>query len=830
MNKPRAFIPLAFLGVLFAACNHTTPEGPVIYTVGCSTSDLIAAVNQANAASGPAEIVLAADCEYLFTSVNNTQNIDGVAIPSALPAITGEIKLVGNNASLSTNSFESVDHFGLFLVSPEGYLKTDKLTMKDGIRPRGGAVYINRGKAYFDETTFRGNLAQGAQIGNVPAEGGAIYNRGGSLTVIGKSVFDFNHALNSYPDPDVYGVGGAIFSSNSFLLVIRTTFEENGANIGGGIAIRRTAGGTGEDGTFISGSEFLKNNGSAIDAEGERTAFYISGVDFTQNQSYNSGGALRIKDSILDLSGGGFVENTAETCGAVDSSQNSELLVSSSMFYKNTADGSGGAFCHSGNSLKFINSKFFFNQSGSHGGGVYATRWFAATDSVFGSNTADEYGGGIYAGDSVDILRSSIYENTAFWGGGLYAGWGPTGSSGPQIVVTVRQSSFSSNHAVRPAGGQSASVGGGIAFAGFEMKIEQSAFWANQSADAGGGLYIRRGIVEVVNSTISNNMSADGAAAFMTANSRTSFLHVTMFDNVPSAGVVLIFDAPTTIKNSAVVSGAGIVNCYLPFGTNYLTAEGENLESRDSCDGFSVINANPVFLDITDNGGPTLTNMPAPGSPALDAAADCGGLTVDQRGQPRPFGSACDLGAVELDQNPLTQRSLEITPSESAGRCEYTAIVNASCRAGDDARTQLIKVLTKGDMLELLALNPELTHGLFALPDGRSCWVWLPLMEGPADPRKDCNATIVDPEPYVPEGPACSADLPKAQCEAAGGTMSGASSSASKCICPSVASVTDPSTGPQSAACAGTGDRAKDPSVSLDNLGTLFSILRPKFL
>jgi hypothetical protein len=169
------------------------------------------------------------------------------------------------------------------------------------------------------------------------------------------------------------------------------------------------------------------------------------------------------------------------------------------------------------------------------------------------------------------------------------------------------------------------------------------------------------------------------------------------------------------------------------------------------------------------------------------------------------------------------------TPSPTPSRCEYTAKVNASCRAGDDARTQLIKVLTQGDMVELLSLNPELTHGLFALPDGRSCWVWMPLMEGPADPRKDCNATIVDPEPYVPEGPACSADLPKAQCEAAGGTMSGASSSASECICPSAASVTDPSTGPQSVACAGTGDRTKDPSTGLEILGTKLSIFWSAF-
>jgi predicted outer membrane repeat protein len=826
MNKPRTFIPLAFLALLFAACNHSTPEAPVIYTVGCSTAELITAVNQANAASGPAEINLAADCEYLFTSVNNTQNIDGVAIPSALPAITGEIKLVGNNAVLNTNIMGSNIRFGFLLVQPEGKLKTDRLTMRNGYRALGAAVYVNRGWAYFDETTFSGNIAEGVQSGT-PAEGGAIYNREGSVTVIGKSILKNNGALNGFLEPDLDSAGGGIFSSNGFLLVMRTTFEGNVADSGGGIAIRRVASGAGEDGTFISMSEFLKNNNSAIDAEGERTAFYITGVDFTQNESNTSGGALVIKDSILDLSGSQFTGNTAETCGAVDSSQNSELLVSSSMFYNNSADGSGGAFCHSGNSLKFNNSSFFSNQSGSYGGGVYATRWFAATDTVFGLNTADEYGGGIYAGDSVDILRSSIFSNTAFWGGGLYAGWGPNASSGPMITANINQSKFIDNHAVRPTGGTTQSAGGGIAFVGNWMNVKQSTIASNISDDVGGGLFISRGIAKVENTTISNNTSSEGAGAFTAANSITTFLHVTMLDNHPQIGVVLYVNAPTTMKNSVIAGAGGDTACL--FGVANFHAVGVNLDSDGSCD-FSLTSADPGFAHLYQNGGPIYTNLPDPDSPAVDAAADCGGLTVDQRGVARPQGSACDLGAVELDYVPNPPLSPDSpTPSPTPSRCEYTAKVNASCRAGDDARTQLIKVLTQGDMVELLSLNPELTHGLFALPDGRSCWVWMPLMEGPADPRKDCNATIVDPEPYVPEGPACSADLPKAQCEAAGGTMSGASSSASECICPSAASVTDPSTGPQSVACAGTGDRTKDPSTGLEILGTKLSIFWSAF-
>jgi hypothetical protein len=54
---------------------------------------------------------------------------------------------------------------------------------------------------------------------------------------------------------------------------------------------------------------------------------------------------------------------------------------------------------------------------------------------------------------------------------------------------------------------------------------------------------------------------------------------------------------------------------------------------------------------LADNGGPTLTVLPQAGSPALDAIPPgTPGLCepgTDQRGEPRPAGAGCDIGAVE---------------------------------------------------------------------------------------------------------------------------------------------------------------------------------------
>jgi hypothetical protein len=103
MNGPRTCIPPAIIGVLAAACNTPTPT-PNVYTAGCSPSALIAAIGQANSDPGSAVIDLAAGRKYKFTAAYTAQTIDGVVIPSALPPITSDIKLVGNNPILTTKS------------------------------------------------------------------------------------------------------------------------------------------------------------------------------------------------------------------------------------------------------------------------------------------------------------------------------------------------------------------------------------------------------------------------------------------------------------------------------------------------------------------------------------------------------------------------------------------------------------------------------------------------------------------------------------------------------------------------------------------------------
>jgi hypothetical protein len=87
------------------------------------------------------------------------------------------------------------------------------------------------------------------------------------------------------------------------------------------------------------------------------------------------------------------------------------------------------------------------------------------------------------------------------------------------------------------------------------------------------------------------------------------------------------------------------------------------LSAGDTC-GFDQatdqVNVSPEALRLgalADNGGPTPTQALGEGSVAIDQIpeADCVDadgqpLTTDQRGEPRPGGAGCDVGAFELQQ------------------------------------------------------------------------------------------------------------------------------------------------------------------------------------
>jgi hypothetical protein len=153
------------------------------------------------------------------------------------------------------------------------------------------------------------------------------------------------------------------------------------------------------------------------------------------------------------------------------------------------------------------------------------------------------------------------------------------------------------------------------------------------------------GSTTIENSTIMGSVATIDAQVLELRNvTVTGFLHV---------------DSPSLTE--ATIAGTLILGQCVDVLS--LTSLGNNIEvGSDTCfsDPTDQVNVTPAALNLgplQDNGGPTETMLPGPGSVAIDTIlpADCLDadglpLTTDQRGISRPQGTDCDIGPVEVEQ------------------------------------------------------------------------------------------------------------------------------------------------------------------------------------
>jgi hypothetical protein len=270
-----------------------------------------------------------------------------------------------------------------------------------------------------------------------------------------------------------------------------------------------------------------------------------------------------------------------------------------------------------------------------------------------GDNGGTGSGGGIDNFGQLTLSDSTVTDNRAGLGGGIYNEQGAT--------LLVRRSTIRDNRAVLNSGGGVESQG--------QFTLENSTVSANQAV-VGGGISTRNsGSLTVVNSTISNN-SATGTGGGVFAGSPAVFYHTTVAGNLADSNAA---------QNGygggiyASVSGqAHIWNTLVAY--NYLSSTvsdcgGAGLTSNDYNDyqpsadcaialtsgaTHDVLGGEILLAGLAANGGSTLTRALLQDSPALDQIppARCrdqfGVAPVpDQRGVARPVNGLCDIGAFE---------------------------------------------------------------------------------------------------------------------------------------------------------------------------------------
>jgi predicted outer membrane repeat protein len=222
------------------------------------------------------------------------------------------------------------------------------------------------------------------------------------------------------------------------------------------------------------------------------------------------------------------------------------------------------------------------------------------------------------------VLNSTLNGNSAGQssdGGGILSG---TFFKAP-AEVTVMNSTISGNSAP--------DLGGGIAGGYWGVAIVNSTISGNSAGNSGGA--IATGAALITSSTISGNSAASGGGIY-------SFGNLEISDTILNAGA----SGENIFNNGGTVTSHGY-NFSSDNGSGYLNGPGDQ------------INTDPLLGPLQDNGGPTLTHMLLPGSPAIDAGDP--NFTPppfhDQRGPCfyRVFGRPrrrIDVGSVEVQPQP----------------------------------------------------------------------------------------------------------------------------------------------------------------------------------
>ena len=264
------------------------------------------------------------------------------------------------------------------------------------------------------------------------------------------------------------------------------------------------------------------------------------------------------------------------------------------------------------------------------GGGIWNLGSLVLIDSLVTDCVADDGGGGIANEGEVLVMRSAINNNIAD-PGAFATGGGIDNFAG---VVSLVESTVSGN---------TSDSGGGITNSAFDdqgalLTITNSTISGNSAGFLGGGIDNFEGLVEMVNVTIVGNSipaqetDQDGGGIFS--------------------------DGTATIKHTIIAENSGS-DC--GNGGGAINVTGLSLDADGSCAGFSTVSSAELALGaLASNGGPTQTHALGADSVALNAVSDCTmldgstALANDQRGVPRPQGSACDVGAFEreLDGDP----------------------------------------------------------------------------------------------------------------------------------------------------------------------------------
>jgi predicted outer membrane repeat protein len=364
-------------------------------------------------------------------------------------------------------------------------------------------------------------------------------------------------------------------------------------------------------------------NGGAIVSDGNLT---LRQTTVTASEATQDGGAIWTSGNVSILDGSVLTQNEAGGGGgAIFATLGALVVIEDSQVSFNTSD---GTFDGTGGAIELLEGADL-----------------AITGSTLANNLA-RIGGAVSAigaGSTVSIDGSTLANNDTIDGPG-----GAIAISGG--ALTVSASTLAGNDAINGSGGAVWVTGSSSGY------VRTSVVYSNTSTMTGGGIALEASSNFIVeNVTFSQNGALIGGG-FDSAESSARIEHATFAHNVATlTGASFSNSAANgvlTVRNTIVAYPFSTQNCS-DDETETTVSLGGNLSSDASCVALfdqptDLHQTDPLLAaDLAGNGGPTLTYLPQPGSPAVDAGASSD-VATDQRGFERPQGPAFDIGAVEV--------------------------------------------------------------------------------------------------------------------------------------------------------------------------------------
>lgn len=393
----------------------------------------------------------------------------------------------------------------------------------------------------------------------------------------------------------------------------------------------------------------------------------VAGLSFANASSSEEGGAIFVDDANLIVTDCVFRDNVAQRGGGLYAFPNGSttLTLRRTRFDNNTANIDGGGFgAQDIDSVVLDTVTAVSNSAGKSGGGGFLRGvTIAVANSEFRNNSDSTLPPGIGgisggAGLRIDgskstatmtITDSRFIGNTSQrgQGGALWLSALPPATLPVVATATLQRLQLSDNRAELG--------GGGVLGDSINAAVSDSSLVANTAQQAGGGLsWQNAGSLTLSNVTLSGNQSilAAGGGVYSAAATTLGVTSSTIVGNSAASGGGIRRDgAAAPLSNSVVAnnSAASAPDLSGAFAPNYTLLKNSGGANLSAGSGNLASGTDPLLGNLDMYGGPTLSLLPAAGSPLLNAGDPAGaGLpSTDQRGLARVAAGRVDIGATE---------------------------------------------------------------------------------------------------------------------------------------------------------------------------------------